>query len=74
MIKTPERISLPTVGGERAEVDCNWNSSVSGEYLKLRINGEEAIIPRGSFSRIAMWLASEEEQDAMIPTKTIKIR
>lgn len=74
MINTPERIQLPTIGGERVEIDCNWTDAARGEFVKLRIEDKEAIVPVSSLARIVMWLAKEEEQDAMIPTKSVKIR
>jgi len=74
MLKTPEKIRMPTVSGGQAEVICNWSEGVKGEFLKLRVNDEEVIIPRSSLSKVAMWLATEEEQDAMIPTKSINVR
>lgn len=71
MIDTPERIRMPTVSGGLAEVHCNWAEGLNGEYLKLIVNSEEVIMPTSSFTKIALWLASEIEQEAMIPVKQI---
>ena len=74
MIKTPERLFIPSVSGKKVEVDCNWCVGVNGDYLKIRLGDEETIVPRDAFSRVAMWLASQEEQEALIPTKQVPVR
>ena len=74
MIKTPERIRLPSITGDNIEVHCNWNKDTKGEYLKLVFNGQEAIIPTSSLAKVAFWTANEEEQVDMIPTQSIQVR
>jgi len=76
MIDTPEKMRLPTITtDDKVEVILNWNEDVDGEYIKLRVNdGEDMVIPRSSFCKVAMLIANEEEQMAMIPTKSVSVR
>lgn len=71
----PDKVMLPTTTNDRVEIISNWNSEIKGDFLKMRINNaQEIIIPRSSFSKVALLLASEEEQLAMIPTKSMRVR
>ena len=74
MIKTPEKIRIPAVTDDVIEVLCNWREGINGNFLKLRFNDQEAIIPRSCFSKAAFMLASEEEQDNMHPIHSIPVR
>ena len=74
MIDSPEKITMPVASAGKCEVICNWRAGIKGDFLKLRVNDEEVVIPRSSFSKVAMWLASEEEQDQMIPIKQVSVR
>lgn len=73
MIRDPQRIRVPVVTQGEMDVITNWNNQIKGNYLKIRVNGEEVIVPRSSFSKVAMVLANEEEQEAMIPVKSVPI-
>src|SRR3990167_1353057 len=75
MIKTPEKINIPTMSADRSEIVCNWREGVCGDYLKLRVNeGKEILMERSAFLKAAIMLGNEEEQEDMIPFKRINIR
>lgn len=73
MKKDPERYRIPVVTQGEMDVVTNWNNQIKGDYLKIRVNGEEVIVPRSSFSKVAMALANEIEQESMIPMKQVPI-
>lgn len=65
---------LPTIDGTDVRVLTNWNDKVNGEYLKIVMGEQTAIIPRASFTSAALLLGNEEEQMKLIPTKSTQIR
>lgn len=74
MIKGPEKFQLPTIGKEKVEVLINWTNSVSDcRYVKLRFGDEESLIPKSALIKLALYLGNEEEQDNLIPVKSVRI-
>ena len=76
MIHSPERFRVPTKGPDKVDFFLNWTRAVDNcEYVKMQVNGGNAIlIPKSAFLRIALLLGNEEEQDSLIPTKSVRIR
>lgn len=74
MLTTPEKFRLPTTNACTASLVVNWNERARGEFVKLTVNGEEAIIPRAIFVRAALIIGSDDEQNDLIPVKQIRIR
>ena len=74
MITTPEKLRLPTAGTADAFIVVNWNQAARGEYVKLIVNGQEAVLPRAAFVRAALLVGSEDEQMDLMPIQTTRIR
>lgn len=76
MISGPEKFRLPTVGRDKVEMYVNWTKAVDNcGYVKMRINDGDAImIPKTALIKLAMYLGNEDEQDKLIPTRTVNIR
>jgi len=75
MINTPERFMLPTVGKDKVELFINWTKAVGKcEYVKMCVNGgRDILIPKIALMKLALYIGNEDEQDSLIPTKSINI-
>jgi len=75
MIKGPEKFRLPTIGKDKVEVFVNWSNAVDNcEYLKMRINNKyDILISKAAILKLALCVGNEEEQDSLIPTKSVQI-
>ena len=75
MIHGPERFYLPTVGRDKVEMFVNWTGSVDKcEYVKMRVNGgRDIVIPKSAIMKLALYIGNEDEQDSLIPTKSVNI-
>lgn len=69
MIKGPENSRLPTINNADARIAMNWTRGVEGKFLKISVNGEEAIVPFQSFMQFALIAADESTQEKLIPMK-----
>lgn len=75
MIEGAESFKIPVKEGGEMSVAVNWNPFIKdSEFVKIRVNDEEVIVPRGAFVRAAMMVASDREQEQMIPVKQTPIR
>lgn len=74
MILGHEHARIPAVNGAECSIEINWNDMVQGKFIKISIDGQEAVIPQNAFIRFAMMIANEDEQEALIPTKQILVR
>lgn len=76
MINTPERLRIPTKGKHSLDVIVNWNDDAENcQFVKLRVdNSYDIIVSRASFIRAALLIGNEEEQESLIPTKTIPVK
>lgn len=74
MISHPEKLDLPVMFGEPAQIIVNWTPQVKDRYVKVKVGKSYAIIARSDLVRSLLLLGNEEEQDELIPTKSVKIR
>lgn len=74
MIDNADKIRLPTTNGSKLVAQVNWNRFVKGRFIKLILDGKEAIIPRESFVQVALMVGDEVEQEKMIPQEHFTIR
>ena len=75
MIHGPEKFRLPAVGKEKIDIYVNFTPAVDKcRHVKMRIDGGKGIlIPKAAIMKLAMYLGSEDEQDQLIPTKSVRI-
>lgn len=76
MINGPERFRVPTVGKDKVEFLVNWTKAAvdNCQFIKMRINGKnDILLLKGVLMKLALYLGNEEEQDSLIPTKSIQI-
>lgn len=74
MLTAPEKLRLPTAGTADAFIVVNWNEAARGEYVKIIVDGREAVVPRAALVRAVLLVGSDDEQMDIIPTKQIRIR
>ena len=74
MIAEHENARIPTVNGSDCRIEINWNDMVCGKFIRITIDGREALIPQSAFVRFAMLISNEDEQEALIPTKQVLVR
>lgn len=76
MIHGPEKFKIPVHGPHKVEFIVNWTKATQAcEFVKMRIDGrDDILIPVSSFIRTAMFLANEEQQDALIPMTSVKVK
>lgn len=75
MVTEPDSLPIPTLSKEPLTVSVNWNAHAKKcSFVKLQFEGKQLIVPKASFLRAAFYVANAEEQDKLIPTRTIKVK
>lgn len=61
---------IPTISDDHITFQDSW----TGEFVKIRLNDKEVIVPRSSLLRAAHSMGTYEEQEEMMPMKTIEVK
>lgn len=75
MIKEPRQLGLSDFSNNHPVVEfmVNWNDKVQNcEYVKIKIDKEEAILRREHLAGLIFMLGTDEEQRKLIPQKVIE--